>query len=108
MAGKDVTANILYVVQGGEHPALYRQGLRASRLHWIGDPPAALPFDCRARIRHQQPLQDCTVTALDDDGIATVMFDQPQRAVAAGQSVVFYTGEVCLGGGIIEGGIDQT
>ncbi|MDX1697083.1 MAG: tRNA 2-thiouridine(34) synthase MnmA [Thiohalobacterales bacterium] len=108
VADKDIDGNILYVVQGGDHPALYRQGLYASRLHWIGDAPAELPFGCHARIRHQQPLQRCTLTALAADGRATVMFDHPQRAVTAGQSVVFYTGEVCLGGGIIEGGMEST
>ena len=104
VADKDVDANILYVVQGRDHPALYRQGLRASRPHWIGAPPPALPWRGHARIRHRQPLQACTLTELDGSG-CTVMFDAPQRAVAAGQSVVFYDRDVCLGGGIIEAGL---
>lgn len=104
VADKDVAENILYVVQGGEHPALYRQGLRASQLHWIGEDPPEIPYRCHARIRHRQPLQACTVTALENTD-CTVMFAESQRAVAAGQSVVFYDDAVCLGGGIIEQGL---
>ncbi|MDY9223852.1 aminomethyltransferase beta-barrel domain-containing protein, partial [Escherichia coli] len=43
----------------------------------------------------------CTVKALDADRIE-VIFDEPVAAVTPGQSAVFYNGEVCLGGGIIE------
>jgi tRNA-specific 2-thiouridylase len=104
VADKDVTANVLYVVQGGDHPALFKKGLQASQLHWIDHSGPELPYGCHARIRHQQPLQACTITALRD-GHCTVNFDAAQRAVAAGQSVVFYAGETCLGGGIIERGV---
>ncbi len=105
VADKDVAANILYVVQGSEHPALFRRGLLAGQVHWISGTAAALPHACQARIRHQQPLQACRITSVED-GLYTVMFDMPQRAVAAGQAVVFYDGQVCLGGGIIEQGIE--
>jgi tRNA-specific 2-thiouridylase len=104
VADKDVSANILYVVQGGNHPALFRSGLVASQLHWIGMTMPSTPYACHARIRHQQPLQGCTITALHD-GRCTVRFAAAQRAVAAGQSVVFYADETCLGGGIIEHGV---
>ncbi|MGD2138701.1 MAG: tRNA 2-thiouridine(34) synthase MnmA [Gammaproteobacteria bacterium] len=101
VAGKDMEHNILRVVQGRDHPALFSTGLRASRVHWIAGQPPALPLRCSARIRHQQPLQACTVTGeLPQD--CCVVFDAPQRAVTPGQSVVFYAGEICLGGGIIE------
>ena len=46
-------------------------------------------------------MEPCTVTALDEDRIE-VRFDEPVAAVTPGQSAVFYLGEVCLGGGIIE------
>lgn len=103
VADKDIEHNILYVVQGGSHPALFRQGLEASQLHWIDEtaPPARLA--CHARIRHQQPLQACQLETRDG-GYCKVTFDTPQRAVAPGQSVVFYAGEVCLGGAVIETG----
>ena len=43
----------------------------------------------------------CTITALDDDRI-DVRFDEPVAAVTPGQSAVFYSGDICLGGGIID------
>lgn len=103
VADKDVENNIIYVVQGGDHPALYRQGIEASQLHWIDDAPPPARLACHARIRHQQPLQACQLETLED-GHCRVTFDTQQRAVAPGQSVVFYAGEVCLGGAVIETG----
>ena len=58
-------------------------------------------MSCRARIRHRQPLQACAVR-IDNQGACIVRFEQPQRAIAAGQSVVFYDNDECLGGGIID------
>jgi tRNA-uridine 2-sulfurtransferase len=101
VAGKDIAHNILYVVQGGNHPALFAPALYASRLHWIAGPAPTEALRCRARIRHQQELQECTLRP-ELNGMCTVNFDQPQRAVAPGQSVVFYQGEECLGGAVIE------
>jgi tRNA-specific 2-thiouridylase len=100
VVGKDLEKNILLVAQG-EHPLLYSDELEASKLHWtIGQAPSA-PFYCTAKTRYRQPDQDCLITSIDDDR-CRVTFDQPQRAVTPGQSVVFYKDDECLGGGIIE------
>gem|GEM_PF-4596587 len=56
---------------------------------------------CSGKIRYRQRDQLCQVEQIASDRVR-VVFDRPQRAVALGQSVVFYDGEVCLGGGIIE------
>jgi tRNA-specific 2-thiouridylase len=101
VAGKDMEHNILRVVQGRDHPALFSQWLRTSRVHWIAGQPPTLPFRCTARIRHQQPVQACTVSGENPDD-CSVSFAVPQRAVTPGQSVVFYADDICLGGGIIE------
>ena len=101
VAGKDLEHNVLTVVQGIDHPALFSQGLVTNECHWIDNRLPALPLRCSARIRHQQPVQACTVTASGGDGYR-VMFDEPQRAVTPGQSVVFYDNDTCLGGAIIE------
>jgi tRNA-specific 2-thiouridylase len=53
-----------------------------------------------AKTRYRQPDQLCGVTVID--GGVKVVFDDAQRAVTPGQSVVFYDGEICLGGGVIE------
>jgi len=105
VTGKDMDANILYVVQGTDHPALYSPGLLGSRAHWIAGTPPASRFECTARIRHRQAVQACTV---HDEGGAgcRVAFAEPQRAIAPGQSVVFYEGDECLGGAVIEQALD--
>lgn len=103
---KDMAHNILVVAQGTEHPALYKRRLQASSLHWISGQAPSPPFVCKARIRHQQPLQDCTLQSITGRH-GRVAFAQPQRAIAAGQSVVLYSGEQCLGGGIIEAALES-
>jgi tRNA-specific 2-thiouridylase len=100
VAGKDLERNELLVVQGNDHPALYSSALTACDVSWIAGEPPALPLRCAAKVRYRQPDQPCTVT-LGADGYR-VAFDDPQRAVTPGQSVVFYSGEQCLGGGTIE------
>ncbi|MEK7815947.1 MAG: aminomethyltransferase beta-barrel domain-containing protein, partial [Pseudomonadota bacterium] len=60
----------------------------------------ALPLRCTAKTRYRQPDQDCVLEAGGDQ--LAVGFGQPQRAVTPGQSVVFYQGEECLGGGVIQ------
>lgn len=97
---KDLDNNRLLVAQGHHHPALMKQELSAEQLHWVAGTPPSPDFGCMARCRHRQPLQHCTVS-LDGD-LAQVHFEQPQRALTPGQSVVFYQDEVCLGGGIIQ------
>jgi tRNA-specific 2-thiouridylase len=98
---KDMANNVLTVAQGVNHPALFSPGLRASQPHWISGSPADSPCECTARIRHQQPVQACTLVTPSEQE-CLVRFKKPQRAVTPGQSVVFYQGEECLGGAIIE------
>lgn len=101
VAGKDSNKNIVYVVRGQDHPALFSRGLSAEELSWVDlSAPSALPYRCKAKIRYRQADQDCTIVSIEN-GRAQVEFDTPQRAVAPGQSIVFYDGEVCLGGGVI-------
>ncbi|MGD2112643.1 MAG: tRNA 2-thiouridine(34) synthase MnmA [Gammaproteobacteria bacterium] len=105
VAGKDMDANVLYVVQGHSHPALFKPGLLASHVHWIAGTSPGAGFACTARIRHQQPVQACRVFSDGTTG-CRVEFAQPQRAIAPGQSVVFYAGDECLGGAIIKCALD--
>lgn len=104
---KDLEGNRLIVAQQHDHPLLLKQGLTAGDLHWVdGEFGHGLPFACRMRLRHRQPLQPCRVTALED-GRMRVRFERPQRAVTPGQSVVLYHGDDCLGGGAIISGDNQ-
>ncbi|MCC2686995.1 MAG: tRNA 2-thiouridine(34) synthase MnmA, partial [Paenibacillaceae bacterium] len=101
VAGKDLGSNTLYVVQGDNHPALYSVGLVSDAVHWIGGAAPAAGTRCTAKFRYRQPDQGVTVFPQPGGG-CEVRFDQPQRAVTPGQSVVFYDGDVCLGGGAID------
>jgi tRNA-uridine 2-sulfurtransferase len=98
---KDLQNNVLYVVQGEQHPSLYSVGLTATDVNWISSVKPVGALRCTAKFRYRQPDQGVTVT-LEADGNADVVFDQPQKAVTPGQSVVFYDGELCLGGGTID------
>ncbi len=96
---KDLENNRLYVAQG-EHPSLYHTHLKASQLSWVASKPAA-KTQCMAKVRYRQDDQHCTIESIDNTTI-TVCFDKPQRAITPGQSVVFYDGDKCLGGGVID------
>lgn len=97
---KDLAKNRLVVGQGGDHPLLLSNYLSAEQPSWVNQPPAPGSFRSAAKTRYRQPDQLCTVT-VGDDGALEVLFDQPQRAVTPGQSVVFYDGDLCLGGAVI-------
>ena len=99
--GKDLAENALIVAQGRDHPRLYSHGLIARQLHWIVAPPTRPNTRCHAKIRYRQADQACTLL-VQDDGSYQVLFATPQRAVAPGQSVVFYRDDECLGGGVID------
>lgn len=99
VAGKDMDTKTLYVVQG-DHDWLYSQKLTAEQLSWVAGEAPALPCRATAKVRYRQPDQDCEIHA-GENGTVEVVFDQKQRAVTPGQSAVFYQGDVCLGGGII-------
>jgi len=102
---KDMENNRLIAGQGHNHPLLLKQQLEASQLHWVSGKPPASIFKCKAKIRYRQAEQACEVKVDGDNCV--VCFDEKQRAITPGQSLVFYDGEVCLGGGIIDKMQDQ-
>ena len=102
VVGKDIEANVVYVERGENHPALYSDTLTATDISFInGNLDVAFPYKCKAKIRYRQKDQDCTLIKIED-GKIYVHFDYPQRAITPRQSIVFYDGEVCLGGAMIE------
>jgi tRNA-specific 2-thiouridylase len=101
VARKDLGRNVLIAVQGHDHPALLSNSLIASQLTWVAGSPPAQQFECTAKVRYRQPDQPCAVSVRPDGSVA-VRFATPQRAVTPGQYAVFYAGEECLGGGVIE------
>jgi len=98
---KDVVNNLLVVAQGHDHPRLMSIGLIAQQLHLVDRETITEPFRCTVKTRYRQSDIPCLVTPLGEDRLE-VRFDEPVAAVTPGQSAVFYQGEVCLGGGIIE------
>ncbi|RAW93800.1 MULTISPECIES: tRNA 2-thiouridine(34) synthase MnmA [unclassified Photorhabdus] len=98
---KDVQNNILIVAQGHEHPRLMSTGLIAQQLHWVDRQTLTEEIHCVVKTRYRQQDIPCTVTPINEDKIA-VRFANPVASVTPGQSAVFYQGEVCLGGGVIE------
>ncbi len=79
---------------------LFEKELIIRDFHWItGDVPAE-PMRCSAKIRYRHKEQPATLEVLSD-GKAKITFDEPQRAITAGQSAVLYDGDIVLGGGII-------
>jgi tRNA-uridine 2-sulfurtransferase len=97
---KNLKNNLLIAGQDHHHPLLMKSALTANQLTWITGEAPSTPFQCHAKTRYRQADQVCTITSIED-GLASVTFEQAQRAITPGQSVVFYQGEICLGGGII-------
>ncbi|PVZ71498.1 tRNA 2-thiouridine(34) synthase MnmA [Pelagibaculum spongiae] len=98
-ATKDLENNRLTAVQGHNHPLLMSKGLIASKISWVNVEQISYPLRCTAKTRYRQPDQACTVE-LEGDNLR-VVFDEQQRAVTPGQSVVFYLDDQCLGGSVI-------
>jgi len=101
VAGKDLESNTLYVVQGDSHPSLYSVALTATGVNWISPDEPSAPVRCTAKFRYRQQDQGVKIVP-QGGGTYLVEFDVPQKAITPGQAVVFYDGDVCLGGGTID------
>ena len=105
---KDLINNVLKVAQGHNHPAMFHNTLEAGQINWIEETEPDIDTRSKpenviltAKIRYRQQDQNCFLTKIDNEKYK-VRFEQAQRAITPGQSVVFYQNEVCLGGGVIE------
>ena len=93
---KDAAANTVTLCDDNE---LYSDSLVAKEFNWLKKPDSA-EFTCKARIRYRHIEQPATVTIEGDK--VYIKFNEPQRAITPGQSVVLYDDDMVLGGGIIE------
>jgi tRNA-specific 2-thiouridylase len=98
---KDLLRNVLIVGQGGNHPRLMSSGMTVNQLDWVDRKGPMDNSKLAVKTRYRQADVACTLIYNDDASI-TVTFDEPVAAVTPGQSAVFYAGEICLGGGIID------
>ena len=96
--GKNGTDNTILL---GDEEQLFADTLTACRVNWIAGEVPDAPIRCTAKTRYSQTEAAATAEALEG-GRLRLQFDTPQRAITAGQAVVLYDGEVCLGGGTIE------
>ena len=96
---KDANKNIIYVTQGNG-AELMSSSLKSNKVNWIVYPKRK-EFDCTAKFRYRQKEQNVHVSLSEHDEVC-VKFQEKQRAITLGQYVVFYDGEICLGGGVID------
>ncbi len=100
----DVERNVVYVGEGQQHPGLYRKGLliTAGEIHWVRrdvEMTVGEQRRYRVRIRYRQPLQAATLHRREDG--MYIVFDKPQRGMAAGQFAAWYDGDELIGSGVI-------
>jgi tRNA-specific 2-thiouridylase len=100
VAAKDLERNVLIAVQGKHHPLLYSDSLATEAMDWVAGEAPVQEGRFTAKTRYRQSDVPCHVRLADDGGVEA-RFDQPQRAVTPGQSLVLYDGDICLGGGVI-------
>lgn len=94
VVGKDMDKNEVYVSRDLNSASLWKEKTTLTNLHWINDAPSEDGV-YQARYRHRAKLVDCRYKN------GEVLFDEPQRGVAPGQSLVLYDKSTCLGGGIV-------
>ena len=100
----DVEENVIYTGQGKSHPGLYRSALfvNENEIHWIREDleiPIGETLDVSARIRYRQPLENATLHRKESGMYVT--FENAQSAISEGQFVAWYSGDECLGSGVI-------
>lgn len=97
VCGKDMEANTVTV---GPNEALFKTTLLAKDWFWYPFPTLEKPMRVKAKARSRMVEQSATVYP-EENGIARVVFDEPQRAITPGQAVVLYDGDMVVGGGTI-------
>ncbi|MCF6298540.1 MAG: tRNA 2-thiouridine(34) synthase MnmA [Thiomicrorhabdus sp.] len=106
-ADKNLKTNQLIAVQGKQHPLLQHRFLVADTLDWVQGKSPPLNAQLKAKIRYRQEEQPCQIRE-EKNGTLLVEFNESQLAIAPGQSIVFYNGDDCLGGGIIDQRLHST
>ena len=96
---KDINKNEVHVCQGVDNELLFDSGLKMKKINWINEFNFEYPKTALLQVRHQHKPVKCTI--VKESNKYNINFEEKIRAVASGQSAVFYDNNVCLGGGII-------
>ena len=107
VAGKDRARNALIVVQGRDDARLYSKTVETGAMHWIAGTAPAPGQPLTAKTRYRMVDAACRIEPIGA-GRWRVRFGQPQWAPTPGQYLVLYSGETCLGGGVIEKAFAET
>jgi len=97
VVGKDMSKNEVYVTTDLNDESLWKEKITLTNTHWINDKPKEGNY--LIRVRHRAPLINADLTFSGAN--VELKLNQPQRAVAPGQSVVIYDNDICFGGGIV-------
>ncbi|MFH1745272.1 MAG: tRNA 2-thiouridine(34) synthase MnmA [bacterium] len=98
-ASFDYKKNILYVVKDRDHSLIYNDSLMVKKINWTSGQEPKLPLKCQAVIRYGHKADGAQIHKKNKNYL--IKFSEPQRAIAPGQSVVFYLGDEMIGGGVI-------
>ena len=101
VVGKDVVKNILYVCRTDQRDLLYSDSCVVKGINWILPSLDEIPKKCTCKFRYRQKDQDIEIERLDDTSVL-VKYPQTIASVTEGQEAVFYDGDKCIGGGVIE------
>lgn len=99
---KELKTNTLVVAKGHEEDLLWKTHITLTDVHWISGRAPKRNFRCLASVRYRQEPQGATIERVAANSLE-IVFDEPQKSIAEGQSVVFYKRDEVLGGGIITG-----
>lgn len=101
VVGKDVEKNILYVANGDENEWLLSDSCLVSGVNWFTELKPQGEMTCTAKFRYRQKDNDVKIRFIDETTVF-VTCDPSVKAITCGQEAVFYSGDVCLGGGVID------
>lgn len=101
VVGKNVEKNLLYVTNGEENDWLFSTSCIVSNVNWFSADKPSGDYKCTAKFRYRQKDHDVSICFISDD-VVLCSYPQGVSSVTCGQEAVFYQGEVCLGGGVIE------
>lgn len=101
VVGKDVVKNILYVCRTDQRDLLYSDSCLVKGINWILPDLKEIPEKCTCKFRYRQKDQDIEIERMDDTSVL-VKYPQMIASVTEGQEAVFYDGDKCIGGGVIE------